>query len=512
MSTSVLIVGAGPTGSMAANQLMRFGIDFIIIDPKEGPTLESRAIVVTARSLEIYQQMGLVDRVLEEGVRMERGYLFSGGKEKAEIRLGDFGKGQSEFPYLLAYEQSKNEALLAENLTEQGRTIHWEHELVELKEYKEGIDAVIQHQGTRSHIKARYLIACDGASSPVRKQLNFSFGGGTYKHKFFVADTTLEWDLDYSRLIIAPGDENFCAFMPLYGNRNYRIIGTLPKKYADREDIEFRDIDDVVAKTLGLKVNFETVNWFSIYKLHHRSVDQFREGNVFLAGDSAHIHSPAGGQGMNTGLQDAYNLCWKLALVLKGQARPELLDTYNEERLPFARWLLRFTDRGFKMMTSDHPITKRFRKHVILNVIGKLTKTRIVRKAMFKTISQIWYSYKGMSLSGSVSKQPLAFKAGDRLPYFPDNNIHPSFTKPAFHLLHIGQDPISNETKGKLRSLFPFEIEFVENELSADWKSLGVKQELFMLVRPDNHIAFIFDTIDGAQVKNYLNRYFLPME
>lgn len=338
LNTEVLIIGAGPTGLMAANQLMRFGIDFIIVDTKSGPTKESRAIAVTARSLEIYQQMGLAQHAIDNGKRMISFNLFSRGKRKAEVKIGEIGKGLSEFSYMLGFEQSRNEEMLAHNLVSKGKKIHWDHEFIELKEYSEKIIAVVKNNNELHNIHAKYLIACDGARSPVRHQLNFSFKGGTYDHKFFVADTQLDWKLEYDNLVICPGDKNFCGFLPLYGDKNYRVLGTLPKEFADRDDISFADIEKVVKDTIGIELTFEKVNWFSIYKLHHRGVDHFSQGNVFLAGDSAHIHSPAGGQGMNTGLQDAYNICWKIAFVLRHNASPALLGTYNEERLPLQNY------------------------------------------------------------------------------------------------------------------------------------------------------------------------------
>ncbi|MCB0374794.1 MAG: FAD-dependent monooxygenase [Sinomicrobium sp.] len=508
LNTQVLIAGAGPTGLMAAVQLMRFGVDFIIIDKKSGPTAESRAIAVTARSLEIYGQAGLARHAIGNGKIITSFNLYTNGKRKAEVKIGEIGKGLSEFSYILAFEQSKNEEMLSDHIIRNGKTVHWEHEFLELTEHKSTIRALVRHKNEILHVTAEYLIGCDGAKSPLRHQLNFSFKGGTYKHKFFVADTLMRWDLGYDKLIITPGEKNFCAFIPLKNNRTYRIIGTLPKRYFDNEDISFCDIEDAVAATIGVPVNFESVNWFSVYKLHHRGVDHFSEGRVFLAGDSAHIHSPAGGQGMNTGLQDAYNLCWKLALVVKKQAKPSLLDTYNEERLPFARWLLRFTDRIFNLMTSGNRFIKLFRKYIALKIAGMGLASGSIRPFIFKTVSQTGYSYKGRHLSKNRSRQQLAFTAGDRLPYFPDDDIYPLFTAAAFHLLYIGDSPLDAAMHRKIEKLFPFAVMTVEQQLTGKWEKLGVKSTLFMLVRPDNYIAFICDVLDEAEVNSYLKRYF----
>ncbi|MFL5754200.1 MAG: FAD-dependent oxidoreductase, partial [Bacteroidia bacterium] len=221
METQVLIIGAGPTGLMAANQLMRFGIEFIIVDHKAGPTKESRAIAVTARSLEIYQQLGLVDRVLSQGTQMSSFNIYSGGKRKAEVKIGEIGTGLSEFKYLFAFEQSRNEELLYSNLREHNREVLWKTEFLSLKEHEGHVLTNLKSESADIEIKAQYLIACDGAKSPVRHQLNFNFEGGTYENRFFVADTVLSWGLESDKLILFPSKTNFCGFFPLKGENYY---------------------------------------------------------------------------------------------------------------------------------------------------------------------------------------------------------------------------------------------------------------------------------------------------
>ncbi len=503
MKTDVIIIGAGPTGLMAANQLLRFGIDFIILDTKTGPTLQSRAIAVTARSLEIYQQMGLAQKVVDEGAKINSFNIYSDGKKKAEVKIGEIGKGLTDFHYLLGFEQSKNEEMLYENLVKNNKNVLWNTEFIRLKQELNNVKATVKSNDKEFEIEGKYLIACDGARSPVRHQLHFKFDGGTYENKFFVADVVMNWDLEYDKLVVAPGDHSFCGFFPLKGDRYYRVLGTLPKEYFGKEDIVFEDLEKVIIQTWGMKMTFEKVNWFSVYKLHHRCVDRFQSGNVFLAGDAAHIHSPAGGQGMNTGLQDAYNLAWKLSFVLKGYANKDLLNTYNEERLPFAQWLMNFTDRAFTMMTSGNWLIRNMRKHIGLNMVGMVLQKKFLRPRLFKTVSQTWYSYNGKTLIGKMkSKQKLLFKPGDRLPFIKEH-FYELFRESGFHLIIIGNE----KEKTANTSLFPFPLKIIHSEIS-DWNLQGVSSDLYILLRPDNYIAFIMDEWNEEKIKIYLGRVF----
>ena len=487
----VLVIGAGPTGLMAANQLRRFGVDVIIADKKSGPTIESRAIFVSARSLEIYQQMGLSEQVLREGTKVKKFSLYSGGRKKTGVQLEKFGEGKTDFNFVIAYEQSKNEKLLYENLKRLNGEVLWETEFVEFKDLDGPVRAIFENGHEKLEIECDFVIGCDGASSLVRHLLDFSFRGGTYENKFFVADTRMDWNLDYGQVVISPGKHNLCAFVPLYGDRNYRVIGTLPRAYANRDDIGFQDIEWAIKNTFRRPLTFEEVNWFSVYKLHHRGVSHFREGPVFLAGDSAHIHSPAGGQGMNTGLQDAYNLAWKLAYVFKGYWDKSLLDSYNQERLPFARWLLKFTDRGFVLMSSQHAFVSWLRQNVLIHFAGIFGGIGVITQMGFDVISQTWYNYRKSSITRRSKVPGLRFRSGDRLPYV-EEGFYRKFSAPSFYVLHIGEEPLEEERRSQIASNYPFPIHFIESDISL-WKKWKVRREVLVLIRPDQYIMGITD-------------------
>ena len=241
------------------------------------------------------------------------------------------------------FEQNKNEKLLYENLQENKQNVLWNTSFVSLEETSESVNVSIKNESNSEStvINAKYIVGCDGARSVIRHQRNFNFEGGTYATKFFVADVTVTWKLGYDKIVMAPSKGLFVAFFPLQGEKRLRIVGTLPAEYFDKEEIDFDVLESVIKKTTNFELNFDNVGWHSVYKVHHRCVDSFNKGRIFLAGDAAHVHSPAGGQGMNTGLQDAHNLAWKMAYVIKGTAKEKLLETYNEERLPFAQSLIK---------------------------------------------------------------------------------------------------------------------------------------------------------------------------
>ena len=503
----VIIIGAGPTGLMAANQLARFGINFLIVDGKAGPTEQSRAIVITARSMEIYQQLGISDEAIAGGRFITDFAIVVNGKEKAVATIGEFGKGLTDFSYMLAFEQSRNEELLTKNLSALGHEVSWNTQLEHIAQQGELFEADLKYLSKPGEpiekVTANYVIGCDGAKSVVRHTMEFPFKGGTYEQLFYVADTKLKWQEGINKLVLFPSRNIFCGFFPMAGSNSHRIIGTIPKSFADPEKVTFKDLERSIRDVVKMPLEIEAVNWFSIYKLHHRSVNAFSRGNCFLAGDAGHIHSPAGGQGMNTGLMDAYNLTWKLALVIKNIADKKLLDTYNEERLPFAQWLLKFTDRFFGVMTSSNIFLSWFRNNIVPFFMRFFMKRPGIRTTMFKTLSQTSWSYVKSSVSQNSSSQKLKFKAGDRLPYVltgqHKESVYKLLTAPSFHLLLIG-DGLSLPA-----TLHPL-IKPIHLPIS-DWAAEGVSKPLYLLVRPDNYIGLVSDELDASILDGYLKQH-----
>ena len=497
MNTDVLIVGAGPTGLALACQLIRHGVDFIIIDKKETTTAYSKAIGVQARTLELYEQIGLADKLIELGFIAKKAKMFAGGKLRGEIEFDELGKGLSPHPYVLLVEQGKHEKLLYEYVRSHGMDVRWQRSVVSFSQDSSGITAnFADSRGTTEIVEAKYLVGCDGAKSPVRHTLGLEFKGTTFERMFYVADVQIDWEYGYEALQIFLMKNSLLAFFPMTGDRQYRIVGTFPEEFAkDEGDVLYAEIEEQIKLDSDLNVDITKVNWFSTYKVHTRHVNKFSEGRCFLAGDSAHIHTPAGAQGMNTGIQDGYNLAWKLAFVLKGKAGASLLDTYNEERLPNAENLMKTTDAFFNLVASPNPLLVFVRLYIFPYLANLAFSLDAVKRFVFPRISQIAINYR----AGTLSKDYGSFKvkAGDRMPWFEieGTSIYDRLHEPVFHLLAFGND-----------SLFEDEMMDVHNlPLTAEVKQhFGSDRSFVVLLRPDNYIALLSHELNV--VNEYLGR------
>ena len=318
--------------------------------------------------------------------------------------------------------------------------------IVSYTETKDNIETVVKNttDNATAKINSKYLVGCDGAKSAIRHRVGFGFEGGTYENRFYVADVNLTWEYGYDDVVMMPEKGIFVAFFPLQEKNKVRIIGTLPKEFENQENIEFDKIEEKIKEVSKINFSIEKLNWFSTYRVHHRCVDAFSRGRIFLAGDAAHIHSPAGGQGMNTGLQDAHNLGWKMAFVLKGFSNPNLLNTYNEERLPYAQALVKSTDKGFLFMSGHDWWIRILRSYIIFPLFGIVMRYKAPAVQLFKSLSQLFYSYTELSLAINATKQNLKFKAGDRLPLI-ESGYFKKLISPTFHLIRVSDGELSKE-------------------------------------------------------------------
>jgi 2-polyprenyl-6-methoxyphenol hydroxylase-like FAD-dependent oxidoreductase len=414
MPIEVLIVGAGPTGLVLALWLTRQGVGVRIIDKTSEPGTTSRALAVQARTLELYQQLDLAEAVVAHGHRVPAVNMWVEGRPAARISLEDIGSGLTRYPFLQIFPQDQHERLLIERLAQLGVEVERNLELLNFIDRADGILARLRDpDGNEQDCEARYIVGCDGARSCVRNVIGSGFPGGTYRQLFYVADVDASGTATNGELHVDLDDADFLAVFPLADSGHVRLIGTVRDERADRADsLEFGDVSDRAIRHLNLQV--EKVNWFSTYHVHHRVTEHFRKGRAFLAGDAAHIHSPAGGQGMNTGIGDAINLAWKLAAVLAGRAPDRLLDSYEAERIGFARRLVATTDRAFSFATAEGRFADIVRTRIAPLVLPLATRFDAVRDYMFRTVSQIMVNYHDSPLSRGAAGQ---VRAGDRLPW-----------------------------------------------------------------------------------------------
>ena len=409
----VLIVGAGPTGLVLALWLKRLGVDVRIIDKTAEPGMTSRALAVHARTLELYRQINLAQDVVERGLKFAAVNLWARGRHAARVSCADIGEGLSPFPYVLIFPQDEHERLLIEHLHRVGVEVERRTQLLGFRDLGDRVVAELQPEGgAAAECETAFIAGCDGAHSRVREVLGAGFPGGTYERLFYVADVELHGALNTQELNVALDTADLLAVFPMKGINVGRLIGTVKRDAEQRQDLSWDDVSQNAVERLKLVV--DKVNWFSTYRVHHRVAEHFGRGRAFLLGDAAHIHSPVGGQGMNTGIGDAINLAWKVAAVLQQRANPSLLESYEPERIAFAQRLVATTDRAFTVVTKDGPLARFIRLDVLPRVMPALLTAAAVRRFMFKTLSQTLVHYRHSQLSEGTAG---AVWGGDRLPW-----------------------------------------------------------------------------------------------
>lgn len=517
--TPVLIIGAGPTGLMMACQLTIHNIPFLIVDKESAATTESRAIGLQARSMEIFSQMGIVDTFLEGGYAAKAVNFVAKGKVRGHVPLATFGKNLTKYPFVFMHEQSKTEKIFIEFLKKHNKHIKYDTEVVSLTEQEEEIEAVLKHKdGKEEKVLATWVVGADGAHSLVRHTLNIPFAGNTYKQSLFVMDCKIETDLPTEELTVLFSDTHFAAIFPM-ANHRWRIVGELPEELNNKAEITFEDIAKDFAQKVQVNMKLSDCSWISKYHSHHRCVSTFQKGNFFLIGDAAHIHSPVGAQGMNTGLQDAYNLAWKIAFVYKGFAKPALIETMTPERIRFAHKLVHTTDRLFSIIVSANKLETYFRLYIAPKVIHFLVNHKKTSNFLFRTISQIGINYRHGPLAENASFGEFPKdtpEPGDRLPYIlygNDKNIQEVITPEVMHLIVLSDNEKEIETITEAIKPYEKMIKMTtlpySNETKNVYQQFGIK-EGYYLVRPDMYIACRSNNFDMKHLEDYLSRCFLP--
>ncbi|SEB46657.1 2-polyprenyl-6-methoxyphenol hydroxylase [Paramicrobacterium humi] len=418
MDTDVLVVGAGPTGLMLANWLAKLGIGAIIADAKSGTTRESRALGLQARSIEIYAQLGLADEVLAQAREAPAARFGLGPRMFHRVPFAALGEGLTPYPRVYMLEQSRNEQILDDNLRLLGREVLWEHAFQSVTETGDGVEARLDHGGETVSVTARYLVGADGASSAVREARGIRFTGTTNPQTFCVIDADGVTGIDEEAINIRPATTDFLLTFPMSGAGHARVITVVPSAVSDGADPETAVAERVAAQ---FGVHWRSASWFAAYRVHHRVAERFRDGRVFLAGDAAHVHSPVGAQGMNTGLQDAHNLAFAFADVLRRGADDDTLDRYERERRPVALTLVATADRLFSFVTSDRMLPALARR-IVPRVLGGPVTSLVPRlgraRRLFGYLSQIRVRYR---MPGSEHDGQRDSVVGRRLPWAGEN-------------------------------------------------------------------------------------------
>ncbi|KAG5979312.1 hypothetical protein E4U55_005316 [Claviceps digitariae] len=580
--TDVLIVGAGPTGLVLALWLSKLNLKVRIIDKAAQAATSTRAIVVHARTLELYDQFdaSLAQELCEKAHPVDAFNIWVRGRRAFRLPIADVGSKLTPRTQTRTISQHEHERMLAERLLRcYGVAVELATELLDFKQRGvetktgagagaeegeadgAGVTALVQTPGGDTQtIRAKYLAGCDGSHSLVRKKLGIAFPGGTYDHLFYVADICGSGPVMDGQVHVCLDRSDFLAVFPLPGKDGHgRLVGTMEERGADgqedgqedgledddddddqderrgkckpRDLLTFDDVGNHAIQRMGLHVNH--INSFSSYRLHHRVAGQFRHGRTFLLGDAAHIHSPVGGQGMNTGIGDAVNLAWKMAAVVQGSAHECLLDTYQEERRVFAERLVASTDRIFTMVTSKGWLARLVRTRLMPLVFRALFTPRAVKSFFFGTMSQLRLHYRGMRLSSSSSSSSSsscsssswwswswswswswlswfaharpprgAVQAGDRLPWVKtadglDDNFTSLDLRWQMHVYGTAREPLLSWCKEHRAPLmvYPFD---------EGCAAAGLVRDALYLVRPDGHVALV----EGRARPEGVERYF----
>lgn len=568
-TTDVLIVGAGPTGLTLACELLSRGVTCRLIEQLAEPVNTSRALAIHSRTLEVFETMGIVNRVLSAGHPLIGATLHE--RDNDLLRLDLDRLNNVPYPFLLVLPQQQTERILRERLTELGGTILRSRSITAISHESNGVLALVEHADTSKgvtstseieveEVHAQWIVGCDGAHSSVRKLLDIPFAGKALAVNFLLADVDFNWTRSRNTTHAWLSPQGLFVTFPLPSGQ-WRIVADMAPTKGQHSipDITLELVQQtMVERTRDHTVRLSNPTWLSNFIINTRMVQQYRVGRVFLAGDAAHIHSPFGGQGMNIGIQDAFNLAWKLALVIQNKASAQLLDSYQEERLPVAKGVLKGTELGTDVVIAKNPLTRIARNRIIL----PLLKTGYVQQRLGLKASQLPINYRASSLSRmwsglehirgpleATSDPEMAYKmpleAGDRAPQalcvsYPQGeltSLFECFQGTASHLLlfpgahataegyrrlvriaqTIQADPLlrddihayvvvpgQNEQPSGLTDDTPRLLD-PQSTIHAEY---GARKETLYYIRPDGYIGFRSRPANAEKLYRYLARIF----
>ena len=357
--TDVLIVGAGPVGLFLANECARRGLRHRIVETQASQSIHSKALAIFPRTLEILDMAGLIGPFLDHANRVTSVAVMTRGRTLARMR---FAPEQSPYPFVAMVPQHVTERLLVEQLHHAGGAVEYETTFVSAAQQNDAVSVILDRGGETIMLRAAFVVGCDGAHSPVRHLLDLPFGGGAYEATFMLADIETGADMPADELLLCPDESGPLAIFPMSATRR-RVVAVVSRTEGDTPSLDF--VRRILAERAPAGLDASALNWSSYFRIHHRQTAQLRVGRIFLAGDAAHIHSPFGGQGMNTGLQDVWNLVWKLDLAVHGHATESLLDSYTAERRPVIKAVIKTTDLLTKAMGTPSKAAQALRDTLI---------------------------------------------------------------------------------------------------------------------------------------------------
>jgi 2-polyprenyl-6-methoxyphenol hydroxylase-like FAD-dependent oxidoreductase len=520
---TVLIVGAGPAGMMAAIELARFGVPVRLIEKKDKPETTSRAVGVQARTLELFEQRGFADELIAKGNKGLGASSYDAGK--CVFRL-DFENTDSKYHYILFVSQAETERVLREALERAQVAIEWNTRMTAFVQSDNpgSVTATIQKpDGAAEQFSCAYMIDTEGAHSIARPTLGLEFRGKTFDENYALGDLYVDGDIADSDLHTFSSSHGFMGLFPM-GNRRFRLIASNPLNQPSRDtQPSLEELQQIYDQRSHIPVKFRDLSWSSWFRINSRRVEKMQAGHIFLGGDSAHIHSPAGAQGMNTGLQDMVNLGWKLAMVMRGEAKPALLETYSEDRVPVIKNVLEKTEDLTKVVGSENPVVRELFDH-----LGPwLVETQFVQKNSTERMSQLAVGYRDSPLSESHGHSG-SLRAGDRLPDLaitvlnregsPDIDPHAGtifglLDPSKFTILysHISEVPKTHATThgmiGPWTYLSSAHLIAPSDTDRAGYDRLLGKSSLIILVRPDGYIAFTGHENSIPALQKYCDRW-----
>jgi 2-polyprenyl-6-methoxyphenol hydroxylase-like FAD-dependent oxidoreductase len=459
VDTDILIVGAGPVGLFLANECARRGLRWRMVETKATQSEHSKALAVMPRTMEIFDMAGVATPFLEVVNRVTWVAIAEPSRTVARMR---FTPEQSPYPFVAMVPQDVTERLLVEQLRRRGGTVEYQTTFVTAVQEPDYVRVTLEQEGKQSEVKAAYVVGCDGAHSAVRHLLNLPFEGDVYDASFMLADTDTNETLSADEMQLCPSEFGPLAIFPMSSTRR-RVVATVEKAEDDAPSIEI--VRRLLAERGPGGIEARGIRWSSYFKVHHRQVAQLRVGRIFIAGDAAHIHSPIGGQGMNTGLHDVWNLVWKLDLVVRGHAGEALLDSYNAERRPVIRNVIDMTHLMTKAMGTPSKFAQAIRD-VAIPLVSCIAP---FQHAMVQRLSQL-----GVAYSGS----PVVEGAGKR--HF-DESLRGGRGIGGRFLLILGEDttPSTRDAAKRLCADLSYLVEL-----------RSTPRDGIRLLRPDGYIAY----------------------